>query len=332
MRQLKTTLSDKQRSRQPFMHILRTAVIGVGYLGRFHAQKYQKLPQCKLIAVCDAVAATAEKVATELHVAASTDYHSILNEIDAVSIVVPTQKHFAIARDCLAAGKHVLLEKPMTTTVAEAQELVGLAKNKNVILQIGHLERFNPAILAVENIIQQPMFIESARVAPFNPRGADVSVVMDLMIHDIDIILEIVNSPVTHIDAKGVAVLSKDFDIVNARIQFANGCVANVTASRAGRKSERKMRIFQRDAYISIDFQNKKLGVHRKGSGEMFPGVANIESEEKTFEQGDALFTEIESFVDCITQKKRPVVSGEEGMRALATALAITHILSNNTH
>ena len=146
----------------------------------------------------------------------------------------------------------------------------------------------------------------------------------------IDIILEIVNSPVTHIDAKGVAVLSKDFDIVNARLQFANGCVANVTASRAGRKSERKMRVFQRDAYISIDFQNKKLGVHRKGTGEMFPGVANIDSEEKTFEQGDALFTEIQSFIDCITQNKRPVVSGEDGLRALDTALAITNILSNS--
>ncbi len=312
------------------MQILRTAVVGVGYLGRFHAQKYQKLTQCKLIAVCDANRTTVDKVAAELQVTATTDYHSLLNEIDAVSIVVPTQKHFAIARDCLAAGKHVLLEKPMTTTVAEAKELVALAKAKNVILQIGHLERFNPAILALENIIQQPMFIESARVAPFNPRGADVSVVMDLMIHDIDIILEMVNSPLIHTDAKGVAVLSKDFDIVNARLQFANGCVANVTASRAGRKSERKMRIFQRDAYISIDFQNKKLGVHRKGTGEMFPGVANIDSEEQTFDQGDALFTEIQSFVECITQKKRPVVSGEDGLRALDTALAITSILSNN--
>lgn len=312
------------------MQILRTAVIGVGYLGRFHAQKYQKLPQSKLIAVCDANRTTADKVAAELQVTATTDYHSLLNDIDALSIVVPTQQHFTIARDCLAAGKHVLLEKPMTTTVAEAKELVALAKAKNVILQIGHLERFNPAILALENIIQQPMFIESARVAPFNPRGADVSVVMDLMIHDIDIILEMVNSPLTHIDAKGVAVLSKDFDIVNARLQFANGCVANVTASRAGRKSERKMRIFQRDAYISIDFQNKKLGVHRKGTGEMFPGVANIDSEEQTFDQGDALFTEIQSFVECITQKKHPVVSGEDGLRALDTALAITNILSNN--
>lgn len=331
MQNHKATLPQKQQPHHYYMQTLRTAVIGVGYLGRFHAKKYQQLPQCNLIAVCDANHATAEKVAAELQVTASTDYHSLLNEIDAVSIVVPTQQHFAIARDCLAAGKHVLLEKPMTTTVAEAKELVALAKKNQVILQIGHLERFNPAILAVADIIQQPMFIESARVAPFNPRGADVSVVMDLMIHDIDIILEIVNSPVTHIDAKGVAVLSNDFDIVNARLQFANGCVANVTASRAGRKSERKMRIFQRDAYISIDFQNKKLGVHRKGSGEMFPGVANIDSEEKSFEQGDALFAEIQSFIACISQKKRPVVSGEDGMRALDTALAITHILSHTS-
>lgn len=314
----------------PAMHSIRTAVIGVGYLGRFHAQKYKQLPQSTLVAVCDANTATAEKVAQELGVAATTDFHALLDQVDAVSIVVPTQKHFEVARVFLAAGKHVLLEKPMTTTVAEAQQLVDLAKSSKVLLQIGHLERFNPAIVAVEDLVLNPLFIESDRVAPFNPRGADVNVVMDLMIHDIDIILEIVGAPVARLDAKGVAVLSKDFDIVNARLEFTNGCVANVTASRAGMKSERKMRLFQRDAYISIDFQNKKLGVHRKGSGEMFPGVANIDSQEKTFEKGDALLAEIESFLDCIAANKQPIVSGEDGLRALETALAITRILTTS--
>ncbi|MBI3560455.1 MAG: Gfo/Idh/MocA family oxidoreductase [Gammaproteobacteria bacterium] len=310
------------------MQPIRTAVIGVGYLGRFHGQKYRQLPTATLVAVCDTNPATAQTVAQELGVHASTDYHSVLPTVDAVSIVVPTQQHFVVARDCLRAGKHVLLEKPMTTTVDEARELVHLAQSYKLVLQIGHLERFNPAILAVEHILKEPLFIESDRVAPFNPRGADVNVVMDLMIHDIDILLDIVGCPVTRIDAKGVAVLSKDFDIVNARIEFTNGCVANVTASRAGMKSERKMRLFQRDAYLSIDFHNKKLGIHRKGRGEVFPGIATIESEEQTFDKGDALLAEIQSFLDCIAQGKPPKVGGEDGLRALQTALEITQRLN----
>ena len=310
------------------MQPIRTAVIGVGYLGRFHAQKYAQLPRSKLIGVCDANSATASKVAQELQVSAESDYTKLLDQVDAVSIVVPTQKHFEVARDCLSAGKHVLLEKPMTTTVAQGRELVQLAQTNNVLLQIGHLERFNPAILSVDEYIKDPLFIESDRVAPFNPRGADVNVVMDLMIHDIDIILDIVGAPVARIDAKGVAVLSKDFDIVNARLEFTNGCVANVTASRAGMKSERKMRLFQRDAYISIDFHNKKVGIHRKGNGEMFPGIPNIQSEEKAFDKGDALLAEISSFLDCIAEHKQPIVNGEAGLRALETAIEITRLLT----
>jgi predicted dehydrogenase len=211
--------------------------------------------------------------------------------------------------------------------VAQAQELVDIASQQNVVFQIGHLERFNPAILALENVLETPMFIESHRVAPFNPRGADVNVILDLMIHDIDIILDIVDADVTHIDAKGVAVLSKDTDIANARLKFANGCVANVTASRAGMKSERKMRIFQHNAYISVDFQNKRLGIHRKGKGEQFPGIANIDSQEQVFEQGDALNAEIASFLSSIKEGGKPKVSGEAGMRALAAAIEITQLL-----
>lgn len=312
------------------MEAIRTAVIGVGYLGKFHAQKYAQLPNSRLIAVCDNNARTAAQIADELGTRAVSDFSSIRDEVDAVSIVVPTQKHFAIARECLAAGKHVLLEKPMTTTVAEAGELVELAKANSVVLQIGHLERFNPAVLALEDIMQQPLFIESHRVAPFNPRGADVNVILDLMIHDIDIILEIVDSPVTNIRAKGVAVLSKDIDIANVRLEFESGCVANVTASRAGMKSERKMRVFQHDAYISIDFQNKKVGIHRKGKTELYPGVANIESEEHELAQGDALNAEIESFLNCIQLGQQPKVSGEDGLRALETAIEITRLLTAN--
>ncbi len=310
------------------MEPIRTAVIGVGYLGKFHAQKYAQLPNSHLIAVCDPNVETAKQIAEENGTRAVSDFNTIRNEVEAVSIVVPTQKHFAIAKECLAAGKHVLLEKPMTATVAEARELVELARSNSLVLQIGHLERFNPAVLALDTIMHEPMFIESHRVAPFNPRGADVNVILDLMIHDIDIILDMVNSPVTNIRAKGVAVLSKDIDIANARLEFESGCVANVTASRAGMKSERKMRLFQHDAYISLDFQNKKLGIHRKGDSELYPGIANIESEEQQFEQGDALKAEIESFLNCIQNGSRPKVSGEDGLRALETAIEITRLLS----
>ena len=310
------------------MQKIKAAVIGVGYLGRFHAQKYARLDNAELIAVCDANEANAKRVAEELKVPHLTDYRELIGKVDAVSIVVPTQLHYEVAKAFLEAGAHVMLEKPITVTVEQAEALVKIAKDKDLIFQVGHLERFNPAILALDSALTQPLFIESHRVAPFNPRGADVSVILDLMIHDIDIILDIVNSPVKHISAKGVAVLSKDIDIANARLEFENGCVANVTASRAGMKSERKMRLFQHDAYISIDFQNKSLGIHRKGDGEMFPGVANIESEEKAFAQGDALLSEIESFLNCIQTHQPPVVSGEDGKRALETAMEITRLLS----
>ncbi len=312
------------------MSKIKTAVIGVGYLGKFHAQKYAALPDSELVAVCDANTENAHNIANELGVEALTDYNDLISKVDAVSIVVPTQKHYEVAKTCLENGIHVLLEKPITVTVDEAQELVDIAAKNKLVLQVGHLERFNPAILALEEAIKEPLFIESHRIAPFNPRGADVSVILDLMIHDIDIILDIVGQPVKHIEAKGVAVLSNDIDIANVRLEFENGCVANVTASRAGLKSERKMRLFQSDAYIAIDFQNKKLGIHRKGDGEMFPGVANIESHEQTFEQGDALMAEAEAFLKSIKTGTPPVVSGVDGKRALETAMEITRLLKEN--
>ncbi len=309
---------------------LRAAVIGVGYLGKFHAQKYAALPEVDLVGVADINADAARAVANDLGTAFFTDYADLLGNVDAVSIVVPTQKHFVTAKDFLEKGAHVLLEKPMTTTVDEARQLNQLAVKNKLILQIGHLERFNPAILALESELSKPLFIESHRVAPFNPRGADVNVVLDLMIHDIDIILDIVKSPPHSIDVSGVPVLSKDIDIANARIRFENGCVANVTASRAGLKSERKMRIFQHDAYVTVDFQNKSLGIHKKGQTETEAGVVEILSDSKTFEAGDALKAEIESFVDVILHNGSPVVSGTDGLRALDTAIQITQLLNND--
>ena len=309
------------------MSKIRTAVIGVGYLGRFHAQKYALLDEAELVAVCDAREEAAGRVANELDTRAITDYHDLAPEVDAVSIVVPTQKHHEVARHFLDAGVHVLLEKPITSTLEQARDLVALARDRGVVFQIGHLERFNPAVVALGDVLDRPRFIESHRIAPFNPRGADVNVVLDLMIHDIDIILDFVRSPVTEIRANGVPVLSSDTDVANARLQFENGCVANVTASRVSLKSERRMRIFQEDAYLTIDFQNKTLGIHKRGKGEMFPGIPEIDSQEMEFEQGDALLAEIRAFLDSIRNGKPPVVSGEDGLRALETAFTITDIL-----
>lgn len=310
---------------------LKTAVVGAGYLGKFHAQKYAQLPDSELVAVCDVNTDIARAVATEHGVPVLSDLHHLLDQVDAVSIVVPTQKHYDVARVFLEHGIHVLLEKPITSTVEQAQQLVDIAaRQPGLVFQIGHLERFNPAILALENELHQPQFIESLRIASFNPRGADVNVILDLMIHDIDIILDFVRSPVKSIQANGVPVLSSDIDVANVRLQFENGCVANVTASRVSMKSERKMRIFQSDAYISIDFQNKKLGVHRKGEGEMFPGIAEIDSTVREFEQGDALQAEIAAFLNSIRNRQPAVVTGEDGLRALQTATEITRLLGKH--
>ncbi|WP_306533215.1 Gfo/Idh/MocA family protein [Geobacter sp.] len=303
---------------------IRTAVIGVGYLGLFHAEKFAQLPDADLVGVVDTSRPRAEEVAAKVGTTAYTDYRELLDKVDAVSIVVPTQYHFEVARAFLERGVHVLLEKPITTTVAEADKLIRLAEEKGAVFQVGHLERFNPVIVGLKGFLTVPRFIESIRIAPFKPRGTDVNVVLDLMIHDIDILQTIVGSPVKQISSIGAPVFTDEEDIANARIQFENGCVANVTASRISLKSERKMRIFQADSYISVDFQNKKLAVFRKGSGEMFPGVPKVDMEETSFEQGDALKAEIASFLDCVRTGAKPVVSGEDGKRALETALKIS--------
>jgi len=308
------------------MNKLKCAVIGTGYLGKFHAQKYASLPDCELVAVVDINPEAAQAVADQHGAAALTDYQSLLGAVDAVSIVVPTTLHHSVAKDFLNAGSHVLVEKPMTVTLAEADELIAIANDKNLILQVGHLERFNPAVLGLDKD-EQPLFIESHRLSPFNPRANDVSVVLDLMIHDIDIILALVDSEVERIDASGTAVLTQGTDIANARLLFKNGCVANVTASRISMKLERKMRLFRPSSYVSVDFQNKTLTKHRTGSKEMYPGIPEIVTEESVFESGDALLEEIKHFVACIRTGTRPLVSGEAGRRALATAIRITELL-----
>ena len=304
-------------------NVLRTAVVGVGYLGTFHARKYAAIHDVELVGIVDSDTRRATEVAAELGTQAFSDHRDLIGKVDAVSVVVPTQFHHAVARDFLTSGIHVLIEKPITVTLEEADELIALADHNKVVFQVGHLERFNPALQALDGVLQNPLFIESVRIAPFKPRGTDVNVVLDLMIHDIEIIQHIVKSAVERVDAVGAPVFTGEEDIANARILFANGCVANVTASRISLKSERKMRIFQRDAYITLDFQNRKMLVAQKGDGELLPGIPNVKVAEREFGEADALLSEIESFLAAIREGKEPKVSGSDGRMALETALKI---------
>jgi predicted dehydrogenase len=308
------------------MNGIRAAVIGTGYLGRFHAQKYAQAAGCSLDAVVDVSAEARARVAEEIGTRAVADYRELLGKVDAVSVVTPTPTHFEIARAFLEAGAHVLLEKPITQTPDEARELIALARARKRVLQVGHLERFNAAILAAEPYLDTPRFVECHRLAPYRERGTDVNVVLDLMIHDLDIVQTIVGSPVAAIDAIGTPVFSGEIDIVNARIRFENGCVANATASRVSLKTERKLRIFEDDAYLSLDLQQKILTLVRKRESPL-PGELPVTIDEQSLEQGDALKAEIESFLNCVRTGARPVVTGEAGLYALETAIRITELV-----
>jgi predicted dehydrogenase len=312
------------------MSKIRAAVVGVGYLGRFHAQKYAQISDCELVGVVDGREDVRNAVAAEVHSSAVADYRELLGKVDAVSVVTPTPAHFEIAEAFLAAGAHVLVEKPITETPAQARALIARAAEKRRILQVGHLERFNAAVLAAEPHLHSPRFMECTRLAPFKERGTDVNVVLDLMIHDIDLVQSLAGSEIESIDAVGTPVFSGEIDIGNARLRFANGCVANITASRVSMKTERKLRIFEDAAYISLDLQQKILTLIRKRDTPPVPGQLPVSIEEANLEQGDALKSEIESFLDCIRNDRRPVVSGEDGLRALETAIRITEQVHAN--
>lgn len=306
-------------------------MIGVGYLGRFHAQKYKALSEiAELIAVCDVNPSHCHAVSSELNVPGYSDYTQLFKQVDAVSIAATTQAHYEIAHHCLSHGIHVLLEKPMTETVEQAKTLIDLAQKNNAIFQIGHLERFNAARIAIESHIHNPLFIESQRLAPFNPRGADVNVILDLMIHDIDIICSLIKSPIKTIDAQGAPILTKAIDIATAKLTFENGCIANISASRVSFKAERKARIFQKDSYISVDFQNKQFAIFKRGNGELFPGIPDIIQDQASFEKGDALKDQIVSFLQCIIHQQKPIVSGEDGLHALEIAEKITQQIESH--
>lgn len=306
---------------------LRAAVVGVGYLGRFHAQKYAALADINLVGVADAFPDTARRVADELGVSAFSDYRELLGQVDLVSIAATTEAHHTIACDFLSAGVHVLVEKPITVTVAQADELIALAARHHCTLQVGHLERFNPAWLAARPQIHKPLFIEAHRMAPFKPRGTDVSVVLDLMIHDLDLILPLVGSPLAEVRASGVAILTDGVDIANARLEFQNGCVANITASRTSTASLRRMRVFQHHEYLSIDFGERKVSMARKQDA-LLEGEPPIHAESHQEPPGDALLTEIRAFVDAVNTGTPAVVTGQDGRDALAVALEIERLIN----
>ncbi|MDR3554982.1 MAG: UDP-2,3-diacylglucosamine diphosphatase LpxI [Syntrophobacteraceae bacterium] len=313
--------------RTPRPDAIRTAVIGVGYLGRFHAQKYARLAEADLVGIVDIDGRRAEEVATEVRTSSFTDYRQLIGKVDAVSIVTPTPQHFAIAREFLSAGVHVLLEKPMTKSREEADELIAIAAKNGAVLQVGHLERFNSAFTAIRNRLSNPMFVEADRLALFNERGLEVDVILDLMIHDIDIVMSIIQAPLKNVHASGIAVLSRLPDIATVRMEFENGAVANLTASRISIKSMRKLRIFQENCYFSADYFEKRAYAVYKEAEPGEDGFPQISLENFEIVEKDALEEEIFSFMQAVRTGSRPEVDGEAGRRALSVALEISSLI-----
>jgi len=302
----------------------RVAVVGVGHLGRFHAEKVALIPDAELVAVVDIDPARAKEIAEKHGCEALTDHRALAGRVDAASVAVPTVAHHAVARDLLEEGIDVLVEKPITGTLAEADDLVRLASERKAILQVGHVERFNQALVALGSRIHSPRFIESHRLGTFSGRATDVDVVLDLMIHDLDIIATLVQSDLTTVEAVGVPILSEQADIANARVKFQNGCIANITASRVSMSPVRKIRIFQPDAYISIDFHASRIQIFRLDRSGPHPEIA---AEQIEIAKGDALEAEIRAFVHCVRTRERPLVSGIEGRAALAMAERVREAL-----
>jgi predicted dehydrogenase len=305
------------------MKTIKAGVIGVGYLGRFHAQKYAAIDNVELVGVADADGGRAAEIAKECNCSHFNDYKQLLDLVDAVSVAVPTSLHHNVAYDCLGKGIDVLLEKPMTVTLAEADELIQLAEQKNLILQVGHLERFNPAVLAMKPSLTTPVFVESNRISTFKRRGVDVDVVLDLMIHDIDIILTIIDSPLKTIHTVGAPVVTDTTDIANARLIFENGATANITVSRVSLTNVRKMRIFQPGSYINVDFANKKIMTIQLCDELLESGMPKHDIQVNSFAGQDALLNEIIHFVDHVRSRTKPDVSGIEGRNALEVVLQV---------
>jgi predicted dehydrogenase len=298
------------------MNKIRIGVVGVGHLGSIHAQLYKELKTCSLVAVCDTDKGRLAEISQSLTVCGYSDYRKLLDKVDAVSIAAPTNLHYQIAYDFLRHKIHALVEKPFTPHLKEADSLIKVAKKNGLILQVGHIERFNSAFAATQKLIKEPKFIECHRLSPFPNRSLDVGAVLDIMIHDIDIILGLVPSKIKKIESVGVNVLTQFEDIANSRITFQNGCVANLTASRVSDEFMRRIRIFQKDTYISLDYKDAKASVYKKTG-------LTITKVDLPIEKEQPLQKELESFLDCIINHKEPLVSGRVAREALAVALKI---------
>lgn len=303
---------------------VRTAVVGLGYFGRFHAKHYAAHPAAALAALCDTHPDRVAAVAAEHGGEAFTDHRELIGRVDAASVAVPTSKHFEVARDLMEAGIHVLVEKPIAEDVEEATALVDIAARNGVVLQVGHIERFSSAFRALAERVDRPIFIESRRISPWKPRATDVDVVLDLMIHDIDIVLGLVSSPVESIQALGAPVVSRSEDIANARLTFENGAVADITASRIAGRTERRMRVFQANSYLMCDFHEHRLTrLHRNGAPSA-EGMDGLDSESWDIPREDGLANQIGEFLDCVSSGRAPTVDGRVGRDALAVAARIT--------
>jgi predicted dehydrogenase len=299
------------------MKKLRVGVVGVGHIGSNHARIYAELPHAEFAAVFDIDPARAAEIAAKYKAKAAGSLDEFAEMVDAASVATPTNTHFLVARDLLGRGKHLLIEKPITENTADARELAQLAAEKRLVLQVGHVERFNPVLSALEERLTHPRFIEAHRLSPYPNRSTEIGVVLDLMIHDLEIILHLVNSTVENIDAVGVPVLSRGEDIANARLRFANGCIANITSSRISPERMRKIRVFQEDAYLSLDYQGQSGEIYRRINGQITRDPVAIEKEEPLRQQ-------LASFVDCALTGGEPKVSGSHAAAALELAVEIT--------
>lgn len=299
------------------MKKLRVGVVGVGHIGKNHARLYAELPAAHFTVIHDTNPATARRLAEEFGVIAAASLEEFSEQVDAASIATPTNTHFEIAHQLLTRGKHLLIEKPIAENTAHATELAELAAARRLVLQVGHVERFNPVLSALEKRLTNPRFIEAHRLSPYPNRSTDIGVVLDLMIHDLEIILHLVRSPVQTIDAVGVPVMGRGEDIANARLRFENGCVANITSSRISPEQMRKIRVFQENAYLSLDYQNQSGEIHRRTA-------EGITREEVEIEREEPLKRQLASFIECAQTGRAPKVSGFQAAAALELAVEIT--------
>ena len=306
---------------------LRIGIAGAGHFGRYHALKVAVSPRARLAGVHDIDAERAKTIGWEAG-APDLSFPALLDVSDALIVAAPAEAHHALAAAALRAGKHVLVEKPIAATLAEADELAALASERRLVLQVGHLERFSAAFAAVSARLDAPLYIEATRIAPFKQRGTDVSVILDLMIHDLDLVLSLISSEIESVDALGAAVASEHADIANARIRFANGAVATITASRVSARTERRMRVFARDLYLAVDFANRRLTVIARNAGQPLPGVAGFGIDEASWQDHDALAAEQAAFVASVLDGAPVVVDAAAGQRALAAALAVSEAMA----